>query len=76
MSGVPPRHQPFNFEMPLLGEGGKVHPAWQMSLNALKNRVEEAGSPVACSSTTRVANSPRGGLCESDTKSLRKRPQL
>jgi len=46
-TGVPPQHIPFNFEMPLVDEGGKhLHPAWQQSLNALKQRVEAPASSV------------------------------
>jgi hypothetical protein len=45
MSGQqPPKHQPLNFETPLVGEGGKMHEGWQRQMTALVQRVE---APVA-----------------------------
>ena len=45
MSGQqPPKTQPFNFEMPLVGKDGKIHPAWQQNMIALMQRLE---APVA-----------------------------
>jgi hypothetical protein len=52
MSGVPPKHRPFNFNDPVVGKDGKLSSEWQLSMNALQQRVEAPVSSVPPATAT------------------------
>jgi hypothetical protein len=56
---VPPRSRPFNYNQPLVGKEGQVHPEWQQAFQTIQQRLD---GPVSTALAAVPATSADPGL--------------